>query len=262
MCIPDIKNPGYKPDPGPINGQRQRAGEILLAAARIESEAATAYFPGQEVLREQVKELTEEARRSDLPSELTATGAGGELLPLAENNVAMMEEKALPAAALRNTVGNPDYVAVDASRHRLELASRTGSLEMGADLADTIEAGNSLEKMLAHQMAATHRATMQMIVRLNRNLEILEGLGIGESTVGFFQTVNTETCRLAGTISRLQTTFQDGALTLQKLKTGGRQTVVVQHVNVRQGGQAVVAGQVGGRKDLPRRVPRARKNGQ
>jgi hypothetical protein len=89
-----------------------------------------------------------------------------------------------------------------------------------------------------------------------------ECLGLGESTVGFFQAVNTETCRLVGAITRLQATFQDGALTLQKLRTGGKQTVVVQHVNVRQGGQAVVAGQVGGRKGLPRRIPRARKNGQ
>jgi hypothetical protein len=79
-----------------------------------------------------------------------------------------MEEKALPAAALRNTVSNPDYIAIDANRHRLELTSRTGAIEMGLDLADTVVPGNSLEKMLCHQLAATHRATMQLTVRLIR----------------------------------------------------------------------------------------------
>ena len=39
-------------------------------------------------------------------------------------------------------------------------------------------------------------------------------------------------------------TFQQGMLTLQKMRTGGRQEVLVQHVTVSNGGQAVVAGQL------------------
>ena len=38
--------------------------------------------------------------------------------------------------------------------------------------------------------------------------------------------------------------YQEGLLTLQKLRTGGKQTVVVQHVQVSEGGQAVIAGSV------------------
>jgi hypothetical protein len=34
--------------------------------------------------------------------------------------------------------------------------------------------------------------------------------------------------------------YQEGLLTLAKLRTGGKQTVVVQHVYVTDGGQAVV----------------------
>jgi hypothetical protein len=245
-----VKNPEYKPDPGPGAGPRQRAGATLLTAARIESEAAIDYLPDRETPQQQVDDLTAEARTKEVPGELTEIGAGGELLPLVENNVAMMEEKALPPAALRNTVSNPDYVAIDASRHRLELASRTGALEMGLDLADTVEAGNSLEKMISHQMAATHRATSQMMVCLNRNLESLERTTAGSSS---YQSLNTETCRLAGAINRMQATFFDGALTLQKLKTGGKQIVTVQHVQVNEGGQAVVAGRVGGGKGSSKR---------
>ncbi len=37
------------------------------------------------------------------------------------------------------------------------------------------------------------------------------------------------------------TTFQSGALALQRLRTGGTQRVIVQHVTVAERGQAVVA---------------------
>jgi len=53
-------------------------------------------------------------------------------------------------------------------------------------------------------------------------------------------------CRLAGAISRLSATYQQGLLTLQRKRTGGNQPVTVKHihqqVNVTEGGQAVVAG--------------------
>jgi hypothetical protein len=51
-----------------------------------------------------------------------------------------------------------------------------------------------------------------------------------------------ETCRLATTAARFMSVFQEGLQTLAKLRTGGKQTVVVQHVHVTNGGQAVVAG--------------------
>jgi hypothetical protein len=39
-----------------------------------------------------------------------------------------------------STVDRPDCVAIEASRDRLELADKAGALEMGLDLADTIQA--------------------------------------------------------------------------------------------------------------------------
>ena len=38
--------------------------------------------------------------------------------------------------------------------------------------------------------------------------------------------------------------LQHGVLTIAKIRSGGQQTVVVQHVNVGDGGRAMVAGQV------------------
>ncbi len=57
-----------------------------------------------------------------------------------------------------------------------------------------------------------------------------------------------EQTRLVNASARLMRTFQESLLTLQRLRTGGKQTVVVQHVNITEGGQAVIAGKVGGGK--------------
>jgi hypothetical protein len=256
-----IKNPDYQPLPEPKH--REKAGDRLLIAARLETEAAIyAKDPlrsSRPFFQKHASQLTEGATAplsQDL-AELKEIGAGGELPPYDGPFCDLgtpMEKGSLPARELRNTVKDPSFVTIDANRHRLELASRAGALEMGLDLADTVQAGNSLEKMLCHQLAATHRVTMQMFFRLNRNIEHLDCIGVSSSNVGFFQTLSCETSRLAGTVARLQSTFQEGILALQKLRTGGRQTVTVQHVNVEHGGQAVVAGQLrAGRPGGPKR---------
>jgi hypothetical protein len=61
---------------------------------------------------------------------------------------------------------------------------------------------------------------------------------------GARQAANLEATRLAGAVSRMMRTFQQGALAMQRMRTGGRQVVTVQHVNVGPGAQAVIAGNV------------------
>ena len=60
------------------------------------------------------------------------------------------------------------------------------------------------------------------------------------------EAANVRACRLAGAITRMSATFQQGSLTLQRKRTGGNQHVTVKHihqqVNVTEGGQAVVVG--------------------
>ena len=66
---------------------------------------------------------------------------------------------------------------------------------------------------------------------------------------------SVESCRLANTAARLMSAFNDGVATLQRLRTGGKQTVTVQHVTVAQGGQAVIGNvQTGGRKRRGRKT--------
>jgi len=51
-----------------------------------------------------------------------------------------------------------------------------------------------------------------------------------------------DVARFLNAAARLMIAGQGAVLTLQKIRTGGKQTVVVQHVRVSEGGQAVIAG--------------------
>jgi hypothetical protein len=55
--------------------------------------------------------------------------------------------------------------------------------------------------------------------------------------------------RLSNAAARMMHVYQEAFLALQKIRTGGKQTVVVQHVQVSEGGQAVITGSVKSGKD-------------
>jgi hypothetical protein len=103
--------------------------------------------------------------------------------------------------------------------------------------ADSIQAQDSLEKMLVHEMAVLHRGMMRAAARMNEELYAAAGRDEGRR-----EAANVRACRLAGAISRLSATYQQGLLTLQRKRTGGSQHVTVKHiyqqVNVTEGGQA------------------------
>ena len=151
-------------------------------------------------------------------------------------------EMAIGTKAMRPFVDTvrerPDMLAVDASRQRMELADAANVLTLGVDAAATIKAENSLEKMLAHQMAAAHTLAMELQV------EARELLRMYKRTGDIHQHLSIEAGRMFNASARMMDAFQHGMLTIAKVRSGGRQTVVVQHVNVGDGGQAMVTGQV------------------
>ena len=53
-------------------------------------------------------------------------------------------------AILYDTLTHPNMISVNASENRMEAALNAGVLEAAVDAAKTVQAGNSLEKMLAH----------------------------------------------------------------------------------------------------------------
>jgi hypothetical protein len=149
-------------------------------------------------------------------------GAGGEVV---NEQVAGLGQKRWN---IRETLREgADRIAEDASLRRTDLLMQPSFnvVAMGIDAAEAIGAGNSLEKMLAHQMAVAHETTMRLMAQALSFESQQESL---------------EACRLANTAARLMGVYQDGLLTLQRLRTGGSQTVTVQHVNVQSGGQAVI----------------------
>jgi hypothetical protein len=133
-----------------------------------------------------------------------------------------------------------DMLNAEASMARLELASAAGTLTMAVDAAESIQAANSLERMLVHQMATAHKVAMTMAAKANDFASSIQSWDPQARQ----QVQSIEAARMAGSAARMMETFQRGALTLERLRNGGKQTVVVQHVAVSDGGQAVVAGTV------------------
>ncbi len=133
---------------------------------------------------------------------------------------------------------HPDMLAVDASRHRLGLISRTGVVALALDVAETVQARDSLEKMLAHQIAAAHSTALLLQAEA---MGVLKTYKSGEYRHAH---LDVEAMRLINASTRMMEASQRGMLTLNRLRTSGRQTMVVQHVHVSGGGQAVVGGQI------------------
>jgi hypothetical protein len=123
-----------------------------------------------------------------------------------------------------NTLRHPNSISVGAAEERMISADMAGVLEGAVDAAESAGATNSLEKMFCHQLAAVHHAAMQLLARSCSNLQPVDK------------------ARMANAAARMIDVYQAGLLTLQKIKTGGKQIVVVQHVQVSEGGQAVIAG--------------------
>jgi len=149
--------------------------------------------------------------------EMPERGAGGELVPIQDSG-------ALSIAV--QTVKSPDRVTVDASLDRVDLAHKNGVLNMALDTAEALNAQNSAEQMLAHQMAAAHRMSLDLMAQAGNTRDPIEK------------------CRLVNASARLMDVCQKTLLTIDRLHTGGQQTVTVQHVQVTGGGQAVINGTV------------------
>ncbi|MGQ0526711.1 MAG: hypothetical protein ACT4OY_01565 [Alphaproteobacteria bacterium] len=149
-------------------------------------------------------------------SEIPARGVGGEYVQITENKPPVN----CPPREQINRVNT------DASLDRLELASKNGVLSMALDTAEAIGASNAAEQMIAHQMAVAHRTSLDLIAEAAHTRDPIER------------------CRLINTASKLMDICQKGLITVHKIRNGGQQTVTVQHVQVSDGGQAVINGSV------------------
>ncbi|TLM66293.1 MAG: hypothetical protein FDZ69_06540 [Deltaproteobacteria bacterium] len=129
-----------------------------------------------------------------------------------------------------DTLMRPTSIHQTASLDRLSLAEKTGYQELCIDAADTIGAQNSLEKMLAHQMAVCHVEGMKLIAKANKTRDVVVAQ------------------KILSTATRFMDIYLKGFEAIHRVKRGNRQTVVVkyQQVNVGDGGQAVITEPAGG----------------
>jgi hypothetical protein len=157
-----------------------------------------------------------------------------------------------PSRVIADTLAHPDTAALEASvaRTDLFLSAPADIVALAVDAAASAKANNSLEKMLAHQLALIHTLAMKTGARA---LEFEKRHG--ERGDGFKEADSVELSRQSQAISRLSLAFQGGLLVLQRLKNGGSQTVTVRHVTVQRGAQAVI-GNVNGGGRRASKVPR------
>jgi hypothetical protein len=194
-----------------------RAVKTKQRSLRAKAEKARTIAAGGEVTEQQDYEIASSellAAEAFQPHTVVAMFPGGEVCP-----------QHLPE--LVNTLAAPNVAALDASAHRLELVTRMGTdiAAMALDASDTMRADNSLEKMLAHQMAVLHDNAMR-----NASKAALEQDPV-------------HSVRMMNLSIRAMETFQKGLLVVKRLRGTGEQRITIQHVNVTQGGQAVI-GQV------------------
>lgn len=218
-------------------------GEVLAGedrSTKIAQKTVRAFRDKAEATRMESEGLTELAQ--DYRSSSARAAADLEVLKVTPPAIRVSLGEAIPNDAgqqpwVKDTLEQPDLAALEASAQRTSLCLQGGGnvAALALDAANSIQAQNSLEKMLAHQLAMTHQAAMKTMSRATRYVSI--------DTV--------EQVRLMNAAVRAMEVFQRGLLTLQRLRTGGQQTVIVQHVQVADGGQAVI-GQVqtgGSKKD-------------
>jgi hypothetical protein len=165
-------------------------------------------------------------------------GNGDELVPLPEPTHPLRRDylKAKvqePAGVLRH----------QASADALGLLADVDAVTLGLELADDLKCKTRAEKMLAHQAAAFHVTSMKFLQRAG------DERGRASSTAlrgGINQAASVESARMLNAAARAAGACANAVAAIKKLKTGGKQVVQVQHVVVKDGGQAVVGQNVKG----------------
>ena len=112
------------------------------------------------------------------------------------------------------------YQIAQLGSYRKPVDDAAGNFVLG--FVDAMNPRDPAKALLCTQMAAIHQATMMMAERLNR----ADSLPQQESA--------------ERALNKLSRSFAALMEALRKHRNGGKQTVTVQHVNVSDGGQAVV----------------------
>ena len=221
--------------------------EDMKAQAVVLRAAVAAAAGGQPLWRAQtlaqaVALETVAARATEL-EDVLKLGNGGEVVLKVSIDAPWKHQEVAKA-----TTDAPSMLSAEASLARLRLAQDAGSLSQAVDLAEKSGATTPIEQMLAHQIATAHVLAMKMAAKAEMFLarRFLNYPGqASEHEARREQIASIEAARCATTAARMMEATARGAVTLDRIKNGMTQTIIVQQqVAVQPGGQAVVNGAV------------------
>ena len=149
-------------------------------------------------------EMEREAQALLIPEQPLQAGLGGEIIPPIEHGL----------AGLETVLKEPDLLNLGASEQRAQLLERNGVLELGVEAAHDAQAQGAIQKMVTHQLAAGHKRAMELLEESARSKD--PDIAIKKARAS----------------ARLMDAFSRSALTLQRLQSGGGQTIQVQYMQV------------------------------
>lgn len=204
------------------------AAENLNRAKRAASESKERAAPYDVILQTEAAALFKRGGKELALSEPVQQLTGGEVVSFegSDSDRALAEKYAHKAK-------KHDMVDAAASQTRLELADKARCLELALDAVQAIEKPTAIEKMLIHQMAAAYQLSMKLLAAANDvNLNSMRQIDMN-----YFNLILSQA-------TRLMSVYQSGMLTLSKSRTGGKQEVIVQHIQVNGDAKAIVSGKM------------------
>lgn len=209
--------------------ERVKSGhESLTRAKRSAAESEFRAAPYDEILKTEAKALFEHGKNEIALSEPAQQITGGEVVSFEGSN----QDRAL-TEKYAYKVKSPTIVDAAASQARLELAEKARCLELALDAVQGVENPTALEKMLIHQMVAAYQLSMTLMEKANN----FSFRSVGKIEMNYFNMILSQA-------TRLMNTYQSGMLALFKSRNGGRQEVIVQHIQVSGDAKAIVGGKM------------------
>jgi hypothetical protein len=213
-------------NPGKPKGARHKVTLLAEAAKAGDLTAANDLTPQPTPTEAAAIEAAVSAVRSRRPRVAVETSAKGDVLQIDSPH---SDEDGL-AVRLVDAFGTE---SADFSNHAIArlgaVVKRKGAAlptqrELNAGLAaiDGLKPRDEIEAMLALQMVATHETAMEMLTRAKQAEFMPQLQECGSLAVKLMRTYTAQVEALA------------------RLRRGGEQRVIVQHVNVNEGGQAIV----------------------
>lgn len=149
-------------------------------------------------------------------------------LTVMRRRAAMETLEALNDELERRKAGEDPHAATrDPGEERLELAKVAGCLALAQDTARAVEPRDSLETMMAHQLAAAHTLAMRLSGRAI-SLSGEPALPAWERCLLEIVPRDRDAARVSQSAARMMAEFRGGLLALDRIRNGNRLTIAVE----------------------------------